>query len=499
VQAGLRARLLFLLLPYFVVSSFTIATYSLINFFLFQGFSRLLWHFTDVLLPIILCLVSFLFFFSPIWKTVVHRKGKGNSDFLLCLFMLPAMLLAQNMIANVGISVEKVSSERSIGDVNRRVFNFDTLTLDRSVTGVYGKIIRTSKKNSLAGDLYLEVYAVARFKRVAGGRDIWYGKKYVRKELNNYSTTKTQNEKLEIFKGSAMQKFDSLIANNFVNNYFYVDSKSEEYKYFEIAVLGSGYDAFKFIVLTDWSERRPNDSKFSFTIVSFFIGQFLMFIVCISVKMSNEFRISDLTRLVHYQKSWRNTFSYFIPRKNYFITPLIINANLLVFIIMCFGGVSVFDPTDIDLVNWGSNFTPAVRHGQLWRLFTSGFLHIGIGHMFMNMLALGYAGFLLEKVIGTKPLAVLYVISLFGCSVSCLIWNGNVNAAGASGAIFGIFGAMLVYSIFDITSPDNRILFMMVFVCFGFLTLLIDFTKTTNSDMAGHLGGLISRPLKTQF
>ena len=67
----------------------------------------------------------------------------------------------------------------------------------------------------------------------------------------------------------------------------------------------------------------------------------------------------------------------FKPAKGYFITPILININLLVFIAMAISGVNILQPENQDLLNWGANFRPMVAEGQRRRLLTACFLHIG--------------------------------------------------------------------------------------------------------------------------
>ncbi len=89
---------------------------------------------------------------------------------------------------------------------------------------------------------------------------------------------------------------------------------------------------------------------------------------------------------------------------NYVFTPLILYANLLVFIIMAVRGVNIMQPSVEDLVVWGGNVRALTMDGGLWRLFTSTFVHGGIIHLVFNMYALIQIGFILETNMGKIPL-----------------------------------------------------------------------------------------------
>lgn len=130
------------------------------------------------------------------------------------------------------------------------------------------------------------------------------------------------------------------------------------------------------------------------------------------------------------------------------MTGLIVLANLLAFVAMGFAGAGWFQVASMQpYMRFGANQAIATTDGQWWRLVTSMFLHYGILHLLLNMWALFQAGQLLEKLTGRA----LYVLVYFGSgicgSLATLVWHGKSGAwsAGASGAVFGIYGALTGY------------------------------------------------------
>jgi rhomboid protease GluP len=101
--------------------------------------------------------------------------------------------------------------------------------------------------------------------------------------------------------------------------------------------------------------------------------------------------------------------SFFTPRKGYFVTPIIINLNIAVFILMVATGVSIINPTTDQLLAWGANFRALTLAGQWWRLLTNVFLHIGVLHLLLNMYALLYIGLLLEPYLGRARFLIAYL------------------------------------------------------------------------------------------
>ena len=97
------------------------------------------------------------------------------------------------------------------------------------------------------------------------------------------------------------------------------------------------------------------------------------------------------------------------------------------------------------LLDFGAMFGPLIADGQYWRLFTAIFLHIGIFHMALNSLALFIFGRLVEAIFGSSRFAALYIVAGLGGSATSYLFNSIALAAGASGAIFGVLGALTAY------------------------------------------------------
>ncbi|WAA10416.1 rhomboid family intramembrane serine protease [Fervidibacillus albus] len=139
------------------------------------------------------------------------------------------------------------------------------------------------------------------------------------------------------------------------------------------------------------------------------------------------------------------------------------------------------------LLQFGAKFNPLIVEGQWWRLITPMFLHIGIIHLLLNSLALYYLGTVVEKLFGRWRFLFLYLFSGFFGSLASFLFNPTISA-GASGAIFGCFGALLY---FGLVYPHLffRTMGMNILVLVG-MNLLLGII-IPNIDMAGHVGGLI--------
>jgi rhomboid protease GluP len=178
-------------------------------------------------------------------------------------------------------------------------------------------------------------------------------------------------------------------------------------------------------------------------------------------------------------------------------TIMLVAINILVFAVMLAYGAGLWhSPNDVQLA-WGAGFGPATKDGEWWRLGTAMFLHFGLVHLAMNMWALWDGGRLVERLYGSGRFAIIFICSgLTGNLLSLIVQGDRAVSGGASGAIFGIYGALLVWLWRErrrVHPTDFRWLFggaaVFTAVTIGFGLLI------PGIDNAAHIGGLISGAL----
>ncbi|NOT69542.1 MAG: rhomboid family intramembrane serine protease [Methylophilaceae bacterium] len=176
------------------------------------------------------------------------------------------------------------------------------------------------------------------------------------------------------------------------------------------------------------------------------------------------------------------------------ITQLLIVANLLVFLAMLMGGAGFWhSPNGIQLA-WGANFGPATQDGEWWRLGSALFLHFGIVHLAMNMWALWDGGQFVERMYGHLRFLTIYFISgLAGNLLSLVVQGGHAVSGGASGAIFGVYGALLTFlwrERNNLHPGEFRWLFWAA-VGFTLFSITLGFV-VPGIDNSAHIGGFVT-------
>lgn len=209
-------------------------------------------------------------------------------------------------------------------------------------------------------------------------------------------------------------------------------------------------------------------------------------------KKSEDSEISYEINPTHSKQKINNFAAIFIIKKDFFITPILIFLNVIIFMMMAIKDVTFFNFSHDTLVAWGANFRPYTLDGEWWRLLTSCFVHLNFLHLFFNMYLLLFIGVLLEPILGRARFLTIYIITGFLASLSSLWWNNLTVSMGASGAIFGIIGvffALLTTRLLKGKSKKRLLINLSIFLIYNFFNSL---REGSNVDNAAHVGGLIS-------
>jgi len=198
----------------------------------------------------------------------------------------------------------------------------------------------------------------------------------------------------------------------------------------------------------------------------------------------------------------RGFFSPFVPVKKYFITPLLLILNTAIFLVTSISinilpvillrksqispGKNFYEKIYLFM---GFNNRTQVLQGQVWRLFTNIFLHFSAAHLIGNMIVLVYIGSLIECKLGKWNFLLMYLFCGITASMASVIWSGAEISAGASGAIFGLFGillALLSTEFYERSARKALLISTAIFVGYNIIPV------GAGIDHAAHFGGLVS-------
>ncbi|WP_213806585.1 rhomboid family intramembrane serine protease [Granulicella sp. dw_53] len=184
-------------------------------------------------------------------------------------------------------------------------------------------------------------------------------------------------------------------------------------------------------------------------------------------------------------------------------TYILVGINVAVFVWMVLHGVSPKEPTTNQLLQYGATNPDYILGGQWWRLLTAIFVHVGLIHIATNMWCLWNLGLLGEPLLGPFGLAAVYVLTgvagnLLSLAINVIFREHESVGAGASGAVFGIAGILIVLlSNHKLPIPWTELKRLRRSVMqFAGLNLVIGlatvFTNIIRIDNFAHLGGFLS-------
>lgn len=172
------------------------------------------------------------------------------------------------------------------------------------------------------------------------------------------------------------------------------------------------------------------------------------------------------------------------------VTVFLIAINVIIFLVLEFLGQT---ESAAFMMQIGAVYPPyIIEGGEYWRFITATFMHFGFEHLLNNMVMLGAAGQILERALGRGKFLILYLIAgIGGCALSFgqMLHSGDYAvAAGASGSIFGIVGALAWILIlhkgrYETLTGRGMVMMILLSLYYG--------VSTGDVDNWGHIGGLI--------
>lgn len=424
-------------------------------------------------------------------------KGKYDNGFFFYQFIAAMSIFIPTMITQDYIKATRskliqVDSPYEIAEArNNDCYEINDFNVIKEYAGVHRASRITGRYNQdLNFTNYFVVPLVDKNQQIDfDNHRHWYGFKFT-KRVSNHANYDKKNKRWESFFNQCIQKYEQYDYSNF--EYLQGLSYSDDRDGYIAAVRSRQKNNTQenLIILEPMDESFTNKSgdKFVWIFGSFGIGAFvfLLMILIPSIDIT-EFRRYENKKPLK-DDDLKEVLRFVIPSGDDFISAILVDINLIVFILLVFSGINIISATPTELLELGANRRYEVMNGEYWRLFTSMFLHGGILHVTMNLFGIAITCSLIEPVLGRLRTLFAYLISGIGSSLASIYWHENTISVGASGAIFGMMGVMIALLL---TKKDKGAggTYYIILVIYGGVSLLFGFLG--GIDNAAHIGGLL--------
>lgn len=422
-----------------------------------------------------------------------RNDGLSFQFFIAAATIAVPTIIAQNYIKVKSCSLTEVNSVYDIRKADYKdCFTIKNFDVDKDNYGLY-RTSRTSGKNNQTLTFYSYFVVPIIDKNVIQNNSStfhWLGIEFS-ESMSNHAGEYKKNQEWRSFYRKSMKDFHNYNFNQFqyLQGLTYSDEKDGYLK--AVNNVQRHIPENKLTILTAVNEPFENrmGNKFPWILGSYFIGIIIFSIVLLFSRVDPmEYRrFKEKKPLI--DDDLTDVLTYLIPRRNNFATAILIDINLIVFILMVFNGYSVVSPTPQELLELGANRRHEVLNGDAYRLFTSMFLHGGVMHLVMNVFGIGLTCALTEKILGKWQTILAYLLSGIGGSLLSIMYHENSIGVGASGAIFGMMGVMIAL-LLNKKAGDLSGTYILLIAIYGGISLL--FGLLGGIDNAAHIGGLIT-------
>lgn len=322
----------------------------------------------------------------------------------------------------------------------------------------------------------------------------WYGVSF-KEQISNKITPEEKERKFNDFYQVCLKKMNSYKYHEFEYLERLTNSEARDGFLNSIKTKIKGDNQIEFVILQPQydtlSQRAGN--KIAWTFGSFGIGLFIFLFSLIWPGYSKSEHRRQLQGKSKTEDDIVEMLKFLIPKGEHFATSVILDINLLVFILMIIFDVHLLYPNGMELLEWGANRRRETMGGDWWRLVSSMFVHGGFMHLILNIYGLWLAAIFVEPILGRKRYFILYGVSGICGSIASIWWYENTISVGASGAIFGLYGAILGLLLTNAFPKDGKrgILIMIGF----YVAINLLWGLTGGIDNAAHIGGLLSGAL----
>ncbi|WP_164515278.1 rhomboid family intramembrane serine protease [Flavobacterium ustbae] len=447
-------------------------------------------------IPFFLPVIPVIFFFRPRLKILNLKKSNGKTYnelylFILWLSIAGSAVIAQDYLKNSTGKLVQIESVSQIPQKKQsKYYKVNRFYFDKSVAGTYTSFDVSNKGNDFNMTLFV---VIPIFDKKNNSSNLsckyWLGIKYY-DQISNRSSEKEKQDRYEQFLEISQSEFDRADLSNFI--YLERIGNSDDGDSYKKALKNcKKFETENSIIFI--SKNQPFESRKGNTIY-WLIGTLsagaVVWLIMILIPKLNQTELSRFKNGTSRDKDLNDFLNFMKPREGFFITPILIYVNVLIYITMAIAGLGFISFHGEDLLRWGGNFRPSTIDGQWWRLLTSVFLHSGFIHLLSNMFGLLFVGIFIEPILGKTRYLILYLSTGILASCASIWWHEATVSIGASGAIFGLYGTFLALLLAKVFPPEFSKAFLITTLIFVAYNLIMGLAG--GIDNAAHIGGLLS-------
>lgn len=447
-------------------------------------------------LPFALPWIPILIWLRPRIKLLTFKKADGHFMYMLIAALAVSVptIVAQHYLFSATGKLTQLDYISNIDKFEKtKYYTLKNYYFDKEHIAVQSAASYEGKNNEHL-DMYLYVAVPILDSRADTNLTLnlrWIGKRYY-KQISSYTSDEVKQELFRLFAEKSQLEFEQTDFSQF--SYLERLGNTKDHDEYINAIKNTGAYGPQYNVVFEcqnepFEARTGNTLPWTFGALGIGAAFWLLLLLFprISADGINAFESGSSSP----DSELKETLSIFIPKKDFFATPLIVDLNLMVYLVMVFAGYGVISFKSTDLLNWGANFRPLILEGQYWRLLTNTFLHGGLMHIAANLCGLLFVGAILEPVLGKWQFLLIYLITGIAGSIASVYWHEAAVSVGASGAIFGLYGFFLACLLLKVFPPEIGRVFMITTVVFVGFNLVMGFAGA-GIDNAAHVGGLVS-------
>lgn len=486
-----RLKMRWVYVPYLRVSLLTVTGYTLFNwlFNIKLGAVPLKEDIINFFVPLFLSGVPV---FIGLRKSIriLDVAGKRDSGHFLYGFLFWVFIMIPTVVLQdyVGKAAYDLAAVNSAGDVHlkqgEKYFHIPDFGLDfnRCASRPASRI--TGRHNET---LHFYLYTVCPFS--GGGDAVWYGVRH----HDRMSSRESVEEKKQAYRNFLDKSSRQLGELDFFDvDYFERVEYSDDLDgYVDAIVSKGGAGADRPVVLLPRHgafEDRLGDGL-ALAVLAYAVGALIVFgMVTVPRIKDSEFR-AFMSGDSKKERELQQVLGMLNPFRRDRACIGILWLNVAVFIGMIFAGINPVSPTASELMAFGANHREVVLNGEPWRLMTSVFVHAGFMHLAVNMFCLFMAGAFLDKLLGMARLVMLYLFCGLAASLASIAW-ATVTSVGASGAILGLYGAILSFALTNVYPPAMKQYVLLCVFLYAGVGMVMGFL--IGADNTVHLGGFLA-------